>query len=52
MSNGIEDDIIYEAEYEPKFQKYKILMPDHIDYYRKSRQNKDEFGNNACHFAF
>lgn len=38
----------------PKYQKYKIMDSslEAADYYWKSRSNKDQNGNNACHFVF
>jgi hypothetical protein len=32
--------------------KYKILEEKNIEYYWKSRANKDRSGNNPCHYAF
>jgi len=37
---------------EPKVKKYATANITHMSYFWKSRQNKDENGNNTCHLAF
>lgn len=40
------------GQLEPSSQKYKIQNPKDVEYYWKSRANKDRQGNNPCHYAF
>ena len=37
---------------DPPIQKYKIVDEKNVEYYWKSRANKDRSGNNPCHYAF
>ena len=47
---GINNNITDESKKVPV--KYKIVDFEDFDYYWKSRQNKDDAGNNSCHLVF